>query len=161
MLVADPVGLGLVQSLARPSGNITGFGAVDPPIIGKWLQLLKDVDPAVSRASVIFNPDTQPCAQFFDQAIEAAAPSIRVTITLAPVRDDAAIEELAATQRKAGRGSDLSAGQLYSLVSRRDQRRGGKSQVARYWPARLGQSGRSIILLARRGRAACPGCILH
>ena len=43
VLVADPVGLGLVQSLARPGGNITGFGAVDTPIIGKWLQLLKDV----------------------------------------------------------------------------------------------------------------------
>jgi putative tryptophan/tyrosine transport system substrate-binding protein len=43
VLVQDPVGLGLVQSLARPGGNITGFGAVDPPLMGKWLQLLKEV----------------------------------------------------------------------------------------------------------------------
>jgi putative ABC transport system substrate-binding protein len=98
VLVADPVGLGLVQSLARPGGNITGFGAVDPPIVGKWLQLLKDVDPAVSRVAVIFNPDTQPYADFFDRAIEAAAPSFGVTITIAPVRDDAVIEEVAHTQ---------------------------------------------------------------
>src|SRR5215469_3192494 len=67
VLIADPVGLGLVRSLARPGGNITGFGAIDPPIIGKWLQLLKDVDPAVSRVSIIFNPETQPYAQFFDR----------------------------------------------------------------------------------------------
>jgi len=98
VLVADPVGLGLVQSLARPGGNITGFGAVDPPIVGKWLQLLKDVDPAVSRVAVIFNPDTQPYADFFDRAIEAAAPSFGVTITIAPVRDDSVIEEVANTQ---------------------------------------------------------------
>jgi putative ABC transport system substrate-binding protein len=98
VLIVDPIGLGLVQSLARPGGNITGFGAVDPPIIGKWLQLLKDVDPAVSRVAVIFNPDTQPYSQFFDRAVEAAAPSFGVTVTLAPVRDDAAIEEVAATQ---------------------------------------------------------------
>jgi len=97
-LIPDPVGLGLVQSLARPGGNITGFGAVDPPIVGKWLQLLKDVDRALSRVAVIFNPDTQPYADFFDRAIEAAAPSVGVTITLAPVRDVAAIEEVAATQ---------------------------------------------------------------
>jgi putative ABC transport system substrate-binding protein len=98
VLVADPVGLGLVQSLARPGGNITGFGAVDPPIVGKWLQLLKDVDPAVSRVAVIFNPDTQPYADFFDLAIEAAATSFGVTITIAPVRDDAVIEEVDHTQ---------------------------------------------------------------
>jgi putative ABC transport system substrate-binding protein len=98
VLVADPVGLGLVQSLARPGGNITGFGAVDPPIVGKWLQLLKDVDPAVSHVAVIFNPDTQPYADFFYRAIEAAAPSFGVTITIAPVRDDTVIEEVAHAQ---------------------------------------------------------------
>jgi putative ABC transport system substrate-binding protein len=104
VLVADPVGLGLVQSLARPGGNITGFGAVDPPIVGKWLQLLKDVDPAVSRVAVIFNPNTQPYADFFGRAIEAAAGSFGLTVTLPPVRDDAAIEEAATTQGVKGGG---------------------------------------------------------
>jgi ABC-type uncharacterized transport system substrate-binding protein len=92
-LVLDPVGAGLVQNLARPGGNITGFGAVDPPFFGKWLQLLEDIAPGVRRVAVIFNPDTQPYAIFFNRAIEAAAPSIGVTITLAPVHDDAAIEK--------------------------------------------------------------------
>jgi putative ABC transport system substrate-binding protein len=64
VLVLDPVGLGLVQSLARPGGNTTGFGALDPPIMGKWLQLLKEIAPNVTRVAVIFNPDTQPYATF-------------------------------------------------------------------------------------------------
>jgi putative ABC transport system substrate-binding protein len=98
VLVVDPVGMGLVQSLAHPGGNITGFGALDPPMMGKWLQLLKEVAPNVMRVAVVFNPDTQPYAGFFDRAIEAAASSVGVTITLAPVRDVAAIEEVAATQ---------------------------------------------------------------
>jgi putative ABC transport system substrate-binding protein len=98
VLVVDPVGMGLVQSLARPGGNITGFGALDPPIMGKWLQLLKEIAPNITRVAVIFNPDTQPYARFFNRAIEDAAPSFRVTIALAPVHDDDAIERAFAAQ---------------------------------------------------------------
>jgi len=96
--VVDPVGMGLVQSLAHPGGNITGFGALDPPMMGKWLQLLKEVAPNVTRVSIIFNPDTQPYARFFNSAIEAAAPSMEIAVTLAPVRDDTAIQEAIAAQ---------------------------------------------------------------
>jgi len=98
VLVVDPVGMGLVQSLAHPGGNITGFGALDPPMMGKWLQLLKEVAPNVTRVSIIFNPDTQPYARFFNSAIEAAAPSMEIAVTLAPVRDDTAIQEAIAAQ---------------------------------------------------------------
>jgi putative ABC transport system substrate-binding protein len=105
VLLSDPVGLGFVQSLARPGGNITGFSSFDAPIIGKWLQLLKDVAPGVTRVTVIFNPDTQPYAAFFNRAIEAAAPSFGVTVTLAPVYDDAGIEgAIAAQAREPGGG---------------------------------------------------------
>src|SRR5204863_3459397 len=54
--VSDPVDQGFVQSLARPGGNITGFTDSDAPVLGKWLQLLKDVAPSVTRVAVIFNP---------------------------------------------------------------------------------------------------------
>ena len=105
VLVVDPVGMGLVQSLAHPGGNITGFGALDPPMMGKWLQLLKEVAPNVTRVSVIFNPDTQPYAAFFNSAIEAAAPSMAIAVTLAPARDDTAIREaIAAQAREPGGG---------------------------------------------------------
>ena len=100
VLVADPVGRGYVQSLARPGGNITGFTSYDAPLMGKWLQLLKDVAPAVTRVAVIFNPDTtaRPWAPFFNRVIEAAAPALGVTVTLAPVHDDSEIEEVIAAQ---------------------------------------------------------------
>src|SRR4029077_9215147 len=98
VLVPDPVGQGFVQSLARPGGNITGFGVVDAPIMGKWLQLLKEVAPDILRVAVIFNPDTAPHAPLFNRVIEDAAPSFGMTVTLAPVRSDATIEEAIAAQ---------------------------------------------------------------
>jgi putative ABC transport system substrate-binding protein len=102
--VLDPVGLGLVQSFARPAGNVTGFGALDPSIMGKWLELLKEAAPSVTRVAVIFNPDTASYAPLFNRVIEAAAPTLGVTITLAPVRDDATIEEAVTTQARAPGG---------------------------------------------------------
>jgi putative ABC transport system substrate-binding protein len=91
--VIDPVGQGFVQSLARPGGNITGFSAYDAPVMGKWLQLLNEIAPAVTRLTVVFNPDTAPFAPLLNRAIETAAPSLRIAATLAPVHDDMDIEE--------------------------------------------------------------------
>ena len=96
LFVPDPVGLGLVESLARPGGNITGFSSYDAELMGKWLQLLKEIAPGVTRVSVIFNPDTAPFAPLFYHAIEGAAPSFGMTVTLAPVHDNAGIEEAVA-----------------------------------------------------------------
>ena len=90
--VSDPVDQGFVQSLARPGGNITGFTDSDAPVLGKWVQLLKDVAPSVTRVAVIFNPGN-PALDLYNRAIEAAAPPLGVTVTLAPVHDDAGIEE--------------------------------------------------------------------
>jgi putative tryptophan/tyrosine transport system substrate-binding protein len=104
-LLGDPVELGFVQSLAHPGGNITGFSAYDAPMMGKWLQLLKEVAPGVTRVAVIFNPDTAPHAPLFNRAIQAAARSLGITVTLAPVHDDAGIEEtIAAQAREPGGG---------------------------------------------------------
>ena len=103
--VSDPVGQGFVESLARPGGNITGFTAYDAPLMGKWLQLLKEIAPGVTRVTVIFNPDTAPYATLLNPAIEAAARSFGMTVTFAPVHDDAGIEEaIAAQAREPGGG---------------------------------------------------------
>ena len=91
VIVADPVGLGVVQSLARPGGNITGFSSWDAAIIGKQLQLLKEVAPSVTRVGAIFNPDTI-FAPDLNREIEAAS-SLGVMLKLAPVHDDAEIEQ--------------------------------------------------------------------
>src|SRR5262249_9046221 len=55
-LVNDPIGGGFVTSLARPGGNITGFMSGEAPLAGKWIQLLKEIAPAITRAAFLFNP---------------------------------------------------------------------------------------------------------
>ena len=75
VLGVDPIGRGWVQSLARPGGNLTGFISWDASLMGKWLQLLKEAAPRVTRVGVIFNPDTAPFAPFLSGAIKDAAPS--------------------------------------------------------------------------------------
>jgi putative ABC transport system substrate-binding protein len=94
VLMLDPVGSGLVRSLARPGGNVTGFGVLEPSIMGKWLQLLKDVAPRITRVAVIFNPETAPHATLFTPEIEADARSLGLATALAPVHNDAEIEEV-------------------------------------------------------------------
>jgi putative tryptophan/tyrosine transport system substrate-binding protein len=69
--VSDPVGSGLVASLARPGGNITGVSLLAPELVGKQLELLKDVLPTVSRVAVLWNP-TNPALALLREADEAA-----------------------------------------------------------------------------------------
>jgi putative tryptophan/tyrosine transport system substrate-binding protein len=58
--VNDPVGQGFVESLARPGGNITGFTFIEFAIVGKWLEMLKEIAPGVRRVLLVFNPETAP-----------------------------------------------------------------------------------------------------
>ena len=75
--VVDPVGAGFVSSLARPGGNATGFTAFEYSISGKWLELLKEIAPRMTRAAVIRDPTRGPgIAQF--AALQGAAPSLGV-----------------------------------------------------------------------------------
>src|SRR5262245_37877744 len=71
--VSDPVAQGFVASLTHPGGNLTGFGAYEFSIGGKWLDLLKETAPGLARVAVMFNPDTSPQSKFFMRAIESAA----------------------------------------------------------------------------------------
>ena len=71
--VADPVGFGLVESVMHPGGNVTGFVVWDLSIGGKWLQLLREIAPDVSRVGIIYNPDTAPYAPPLIESAKAAA----------------------------------------------------------------------------------------
>jgi putative tryptophan/tyrosine transport system substrate-binding protein len=103
--VSDPVGQGLVESLARPGENITGFSAYDEELAAKWAQLLKEVAPGVTPVAVIFNPDTAPQSRLLNPAIATAAASPGMTATFAPVHDDAGVDSaIAAMAREPGRG---------------------------------------------------------
>jgi putative ABC transport system substrate-binding protein len=90
--VQDPVGLGLVKSLSRPGGNITGFTFVNPELIGKWVSLLKEVTPDVTRVGLMFNPSTTPFFVHFVQELQAAHQTVGVELTAVPVTTPADIE---------------------------------------------------------------------
>ena len=103
--VADPLGVGFVESLARPGNNITGFTSFEASLGGKWLELLKELAPQVARVAVLFNPQTAPFAKVFLQTIDIAAPSFRIEPFTAPTRDAAGIERaIAAIAREPGGG---------------------------------------------------------
>ena len=87
-LTADPVGLGYIESMARPGGNLTGFIFFEPPLVGKWFELLKQVAPGVAQTSLLFNPGT---AGFYLKFFEGQ-PGLGTLIKLAPVRDVAEYE---------------------------------------------------------------------
>jgi putative ABC transport system substrate-binding protein len=91
--VNDPVEQGFVSSLARPGGNITGFTFVDFQMVGKWLEMLKEAAPTLSRAALMFNPDTAPYYYLYLRSFEAEPRSIAVEVTAAPVRNITEIEE--------------------------------------------------------------------
>jgi putative tryptophan/tyrosine transport system substrate-binding protein len=83
--VADPISSGFVASLGRPGGNVTGFALYEPGIGGKWLELLKQIAPSVTRVALLFNPATTVPVKFYMSSIEAAASSFAIQATTAPV----------------------------------------------------------------------------
>jgi ABC-type uncharacterized transport system substrate-binding protein len=91
VLVADPVGAGFVDSLARPGGNATGFIAHEYGFTGKWLELLKEIAPGVTRAAVIRDPAITAGIGMFG-AIQSAAPSLGVDVSPVNVRDASEME---------------------------------------------------------------------
>jgi putative ABC transport system substrate-binding protein len=95
--VADPLGSGFVSSLARPGRNVTGITNIEPAIGGKWLQLLREIAPAVTRSALLINPDTQKDrGAIFLNPFEVAARSLGVTSTNGEVRDLNGIEAVMA-----------------------------------------------------------------
>ena len=98
--VADPVGSGFVASFARPGGNATGFAVYEASLGGKWLELLKETVPSVSRVVVIFNPATAPFAENHLKSLNNAAPSFGVEARVAHVSDVSELETVVATQAR-------------------------------------------------------------
>ena len=88
--VSDPVGAGVVQSLARPGGNLTGFTNFDLSTAGKWLELLKRLAPNITRVAYLFNPNTAPL--LYAKAVETAAPLLSVKSIPAAVHNAVEIE---------------------------------------------------------------------
>ena len=95
VIVTDPVGAGLVASLSRPGGNITGLSNVEGTFGGKLLSLLKTIAPHIKRAAVMFNPETAPGRGLYHLgSFEAAARSLAIEPITAEVRSDADIDQV-------------------------------------------------------------------
>jgi putative ABC transport system substrate-binding protein len=106
----DPVGAGFVDSLARPGGNVTGFISFEYSMAVKWLELLKEAVPSVTRAAILRDPSQGSGTSQF-AAIQAVAPSLRVEINPVNVRDPAEIEPaVAAFARSPNGGLIVAAG---------------------------------------------------
>jgi putative ABC transport system substrate-binding protein len=107
--VADPVGAGFVQSLARPGGNATGFTNFEYSMSGKWVELLKQIAPQVTRVVVLRNPSAAAGIGQFS-AIQSVAQSLGIELTPVGVRDDAEIERGVAAFARARGGLIVTAG---------------------------------------------------
>jgi putative tryptophan/tyrosine transport system substrate-binding protein len=109
-VVADPVGAGIVDSLARPGGNVTGFMTHEFSMGGKWLELLKQIAPGVTRAAVLRDTTLGGGTGLF-AAIQTAAPSLRVEVNPVNMRDAGEIERaVTAFARTPNGGMIVSAG---------------------------------------------------
>jgi putative tryptophan/tyrosine transport system substrate-binding protein len=104
--VADPVGSGFVPSLARPGGNVTGVASVSSDVVGKQLELLKDVLPTVSRIAVLWNP-TQLAHALMVRAADGAAPALGVQLYLVEARGPDAFDRAFAAMTRADAGALL------------------------------------------------------
>ena len=90
--VSDPVDAGVVQSLARPGGNLTGFTNFEPSIASTWLELLKRVAPNITRVAYLFNPNTAPL--LYARAVETAASSLSVKSIAVAVQSAVELERV-------------------------------------------------------------------
>jgi putative ABC transport system substrate-binding protein len=90
--VADPLTQGFVSNMRQPGGNVTGFSLLEFSLGGKWLNLLKEIAPALKRVAVVFDPGTAPFFKFFVPVFDAAAPPLGVQVINLPVLTRSEIE---------------------------------------------------------------------
>jgi putative ABC transport system substrate-binding protein len=118
VVVSDPVGSGFIESLARPGRNATGFVNLESTLVEKWLELLKEIAPKVSRAAMMFNPDTAPFAGYYMRPFEAAARSLAIEPIGAPVRDEADIERAIVALGRDAKGGLVIMTDIYTTTHR-------------------------------------------
>jgi putative ABC transport system substrate-binding protein len=92
-VVTDPVGVGLVANPARPEGNLTGFTNFEVSMGGKWLEILKELAPSITRLGVVYDPANAPnVSPYYKHSLDAAARALQVDLVDAPVHTAAEIE---------------------------------------------------------------------
>ena len=118
-VVNDPVGSGFVESWARPGGNITGFANFEPSIAGKWLEVLKEIAPDVTRVAILFNPETAPGhGSTFIDPLDQAAPLLGLKLVHAPVQEDRAVKDVGAKLARQPGGGIITIPDFFTLALR-------------------------------------------
>jgi putative ABC transport system substrate-binding protein len=116
--VNDPVGLGFIESYARPGHNITGFTFIEPELIGKWFAVLTDLFPAIKHSALLFNPTTTPYYPAFLRSFQATQGGGSTKISAAPITSPDEIEGVLATLAREPGGSLIAAADPFILVHR-------------------------------------------
>jgi putative tryptophan/tyrosine transport system substrate-binding protein len=98
VIVADPVGSGFVASLPRPGGNATGFTPIVRSLGSKWVELLKEIAPQITRVALLFNPPTATFIEGYLDPFKAAAASVGAEAIVAPINDMPDLESLLTTE---------------------------------------------------------------
>jgi len=129
--VADPVGAGFVESLARPGGNATGFMQLEYSLSAKWVELLKQIAPGLKRVAVLRDPAlTSGIGQF--AVIQSVAPSLGLEVVPVNVREASEIERAVANFARSSNGGLIaSASALDGSSSKSDNRSGGPTSATR------------------------------
>jgi len=91
--VSDPIGSGFITNMAHPSGDITGFTNFESSMVGKWVEMLKEMEPGIVRVAFLFNPQTAPyVTRYYQRPLEASARSLGIEPWAASVSSAADIE---------------------------------------------------------------------
>ncbi len=118
VVVNDPVGQGFIPNLKQPGGNITGYSFIEPEIIGKWINLLGDIKPGLTRVTLMFNPKTAPYYDRFIQSYKALRGPSPIEVSGAPIQSLLDIERAVAEVARDRGGGLIAPGDPYVLTTR-------------------------------------------
>jgi putative ABC transport system substrate-binding protein len=117
-VASDPIGSGFVASLARPGGNVTGFITIEGSLGGKWLELLKEIAPWITRVAAMFNPAAAPYAEIYMNPFKTAAQSFGVEGNAAAVQDTSEIESVVSVLAREPNGGLIVMPDSFTLAHR-------------------------------------------
>lgn len=117
LFAGDPVASGIVASVVHPGGNITGFTGFEPPMVGKWMELIKEIAPRIVRVAAIFNPDTHTGAYW--RTLQTVTPPLALEVTRVPVHNAAEIERAIDALAEEQNGGLLVLPDTFTIVHRK------------------------------------------
>jgi len=118
VVVNDPLGQGFISSLAHPEANITGFSFIDFEMVGKWINLLSEVEPSLSQVGLLFNPATSPYYDTYLRSFKALPQQTSVAIEALHVHSVAEVEKAAAKLARESGSGLIAAGDISILTLR-------------------------------------------